>query len=770
MVEDIEDLYELSPLQQGLLFQSLYAPQSGVYCVQLSCLLRGELDVLAFARSWQKVLERHTILRTAFFWEEINKPLQVVHRRVALPLVEHDWRGLSTIEQTARFEGLREADRTRGVGLSNAPLMRLGLIRTGEDSHRLLWSFHHLLLDGWSVSLLFKELFTFYDASRQGRRLRFESVRPFRDYIAWLQQQDLSRAEVFWRAALKGFNAPTSLSLKTNSIGTGGERSYGEHGFNFSEDATEGLRLLARSNQLTLNSLLQGAWALLLSRYSGEQDIVFGVTTAGRPTDLKEAETMIGLFINTLPARVQVAGAEPALTWLQRLQEQQAEYRHYEYTPLTQVQRWSDGTRGEALFESILVFENYPIDDAVRNRSSQHDLQIADMHFYEQTESPLTVIAAPGKELSIRLGYDSSRFTASAIERMAGHLRVLLEGGLSNPERRSADVPLRTDNEQHRLIYEWNQTERDYPDELIHELFEAQVERTPAAVALVFEGEEVSYRELNERANQLAHHLQSLGVREETLVGIMMERSLEMVVSLLAVLKAGGAYVPLDPEYPKAGVSFMLADAGVSVLLTQARFLGEVEGGGARVVSVDSEWGVIGEQSRETPARTTSAENLAYVIYTSGYTGQPKGAMNTHGGIANRLLWMQEAYDLQDDDVVLQKTPFSFDVSVWEFFWPLLAGARLVVARPGAQRDSAYLRDIVITQHVTTMHFVPSMLAVFVDEQRIEECQSLRRVICSGEALPFSLQEKFFARFDAVALHNLYGPTEAAIDVTSWEC
>ncbi len=770
MAEEIEDLYELSPVQQGLLFQSLYAPHSGIYCVQLSCLLGGNLDVRAFVRSWQQVVERHTILRTAFFWEEMNKPLQVVHRRVALPLEDQDWRGLSTIEQAARFEALLEADRTRGFELSTAPLMRLALIRTAEDSHRLIWSFHHLLLDGWSVSLLLKELFAVYDVAKQGRRLQLGPIRPFREYIVWLQQQDLSQAENFWRATLKGFSAPTSLGVGENSITTGESQSYREEKFKLSETTTNALRLLGRGHHLTINTLIQGAWALLLSRYSGEQEVVFGVTTAGRPSDLKDSDTILGLFINTLPARVQIPDAGPTLSWLKDLQEEQAEQRHYEYAPLTQVQKWADGARGEALFESILVFENYPVDDAVRERGSDHDLQITDITFHEQTEYPLTVVVVPGSELSLRLGYDSSRFSKSAIKRMAAHLQQLLNSILENPQQLIGDLQLLTAHEERQLVYEWNQTGREYAGQSLTEQFEAQVERSPAAVAVVFEGEEVSYRELNERANQLAHHLQSLGVGAETLVGIMMERSVEMVVSLLAVLKAGGAYVPLDPEYPSARLQFMLADAGVRVLLTQERLTGTVASGEAQVVCVDSKWDEISEQSRANPASTVSAENLAYVIYTSGSTGQPKGAMNTHGAIANRLAWMQEAYDLQGDDVVLQKTPFSFDVSVWEFFWSLLTGARLVVARPRAHRDPAYLRDLIIGQKVTTTHFVPSMLAAFLDEPRIEECRSLRRVICSGEALPLNLQERFFARFDSVELHNLYGPTEAAVDVTFWAC
>jgi amino acid adenylation domain-containing protein len=747
-----------------MLFQSLYAPQSGVYCVQLSCLLRGDFDVRAFVRSWQQVLERHTILRTAFFWEEISKPLQVVHRRVALPLEEQDWRGLSTTEQASRFEALLESDRTRGFELSTAPLMRLALIRTADDSHRLLWSFHHLLLDGWSVYLLFKELFVLYDASIQGRRLQLEPVRPFRDYIAWLQQQDLSRAEDFWRASLKGFSAPTSLSPEMNSAAMRAGRSYGEQRFNFSENTTNALRLLARRHRLTLNTLIQGAWALLLSRYSGEHDVVFGVTAAGRPTDLREADSMIGLFINTLPARVQIADAEPAVSWLQHLQEQQAEQRHYEYTPLAQVQRWREGARGESLFESIVVFENYPVDDAVRERSSEHDLQIAEMRFHEQTEYPLTVVVAPGKELTLGLGYDSSRFSPSAIERMGGHLGVLLEGVLSNPEGRIADLPLLTDKEQHRLLYEWNQTEKDYPAELIHELFEAQAERTPEAVAVVFEEEEVSYRELNERANQLAHHLRRVGVGAETLVGVLMERSLEMVVSLLAVLKAGGAYVPLDPEYPKARVSFMLADAGVSVVLTQARLLGMVESGGARVVSVDREWEVIGEQSKVNPARTTSPENLAYVIYTSGSTGTPNGVLVQHNSVANLIQQARSIFQVDSHSRVLHVASFSFDASVLELFLALGSGASLYLCSSAQRLSPDEVSAVVRSRQLTTAVLTPSLLKVLDREQ----CRSLRTISSGGERLTADVAERWSRA--ARRLLNCYGPTEVTIFGTYAKC
>jgi len=369
------------------------------------------------------------------------------------------------------------------------------------------------------------------------------------------------------------------------------------------------------------------------------------------------------------------------------------------------------------------------------------------------------------------LEFNADLFERATVERMAGHLQVLLNSILTNPDQTIADLPLLTEGERHQLLHQWNDTQQQYPSTYIHELFAAQVERTPDALALVFEAERLSYRELTARANQLAHYLQAMGVGAESLVGVMMERSVEMIVSLLGVLKAGGAYVPLDPEYPQERLSFMLADAAVAVLVTTTGLLDRVGHESVRTICLDTEWRRIAAHSAENPRSDLRPENLAYVIYTSGSTGQPKGAMNTHRAVSNRLLWMQHRYSLLADDVVLQKTPFSFDVSVWELFWPLITGARLVVARPGGHRDPGYLREVMEREGVTTLHFVPSMLSVFLEEAEVEQqCASVRRVICSGEALSMQLQERFFSRMAEAELHNLYGPTEAAIDVTSWAC
>jgi amino acid adenylation domain-containing protein/non-ribosomal peptide synthase protein (TIGR01720 family) len=353
---------------------------------------------------------------------------------------------------------------------------------------------------------------------------------------------------------------------------------------------------------------------------------------------------------------------------------------------------------------------------------------------------------------------------------MAQHFQTLLEGIVANPQQRVSQLPLLTEQERHQLLVEWNNTTKEYPnDKCIHQLFEEQVERAPDAIAVVFEGEQLTYRELNQRANQLAHHLRVLGVEPEVLVGICVERSLYMVVGLLGILKAGGAYVPLDPTYPSERLGYMLEDSSVSVLLTLARLVEALPKHKARVLCLDTDALSFAQQTQSNPISGVMPKNLAYVIYTSGSTGKPKGAMNTHRGICNRLLWMHDTYQLTQADRVLQKTPFSFDVSVWEFFWPLLTGARLVIAKQDGHRDPGYLVKAIVQQQITTLHFVPSMLQVFLEEQGLESCSCLRRVFCSGEALPKELQERFFARLEC-ELHNLYGPTEAAIDVTFWQC
>ncbi|MCP4663057.1 MAG: amino acid adenylation domain-containing protein, partial [bacterium] len=767
--ENVESIYELSPVQQGMLFHSLYAPESGVYVVQLSVRMEGKLDVPSFTRAWRQVVDRHAALRTSFHWEELEKPAQVVYRHLEVGIEHDSWCGLSEAEQRRRLDAYLRADRERGFELGVAPLMRLALFSLGERSFQFVWSFHHLLLDGWSHGLVLDEVFSCYAALTERRPVLLARPRPYRHYIAWLQRQDLEAAKSFWHKELAGLDGPTPLGPRPDHS-SGGHGHYRQTKCHLGSSTTSAVQALAQRRRLTLNTAVQGTWALLLARYSGLEEVVFGATVAGRPAEISGVGSMVGLFINTLPVRVEVKQDEALMPWLERLQAQQVELRSYEYSPLDQVQKWSGAPAGQPLFEHILVFESYPLDTSLK--TSVPELEIVEVRPIEQTNYPLTVLAAPGPQLELGINYDSERFEASMIRRLLAHWRELLQGFAADPERRLSELPLLSAGERQQILSEWNATAEDYPlERTLHEQVEAQVERRPEAVAVVFEGCALSYRELNRRAGQLGRTLRRLAVGPEVPVGVLMERSLELVVALLGILKAGGAYLPLEPSYPWDRLSFMLAQTGspdgrLPVLLTQERLRQRVPEGRGRVLCVDAKRGPEGSAD---PGVEVGPDNPAYAIFTSGSTGEPKGSMIPHRGIVNRLLWMQQAYGLEPGEAVLQKTPFGFDVSVWEFFWPLIVGARLVVARPGGHQDSAYLAELIVRERVTTVHFVPSMLELFVDEPRIAECGCLRRVIASGEALPHALRERFFSRLGA-ELHNLYGPTEASVDVTFQRC
>jgi amino acid adenylation domain-containing protein len=776
--KNIEDIYNLSPMQEGMLFHSIYAPNSGTYIEQVSVQIAGELNIPAFERAWQNIIERHSILRTAFVWEGVNSPLQVVGRSAQLPLSFHDWQPISQEQQQQQIETLLKAERDRGFELTKAPLMRLILIRLAENSYQFIWSHHHILLDGWSTSIVLNEVFICYQALCQEQEPNLPQPRPYRDYIAWLKVQSLSAAESFWREQLKGFSAPTKLGIDRGQIQPQSSNYSQEH-LTLDAGTTSNLQTFTRQHQITLSTLVQAVWAILLSRYSGETDVIFGTTVSGRSPSLTGADEMVGLFINTLPVRGIFDLEQPLLPWLQQFQTQQAEIRQYEYTPLVEIQQWSEVPSGLPLFDSILVFENFPFNP--EREQGNENLQISQAQIREQTNYPVTLIVKPGTELQLELLYDTERFEPDAIARMLQHFQTLLQSILTNPDRSISELPWLTDEEKQQILIEWNQESRRgamhcAPGLSIVELFDLQAAKTPDAVAVVLgdSGCALTYAELNQKANELAVYLQSLGVIADSIVGICCDRSLEMVIGLLGILKAGGAYLPLDPSYPQERLAFMLEDANISILLTQESLSSQLPPTNAQLVylsQIPNPYQFKQNSLLLTPySLLLPSSSLAYVIYTSGSTGKPKGAMNTHRGISNRLLWMQDTYQLTSADRVLQKTPFSFDVSVWEFFWTLITGATLVMAKPGGHQDSGYLVELIQQQQITTVHFVPSMLEIFLQETGVEECKSLKRVICSGEALSFELQEWFFATFDDVELHNLYGPTEAAIDVTFWQC
>ncbi|MFP4099127.1 amino acid adenylation domain-containing protein [Coleofasciculus sp.] len=758
-MKNVEDIYPLSPMQQGILFHTLYAPKSGMYCEQFHFTIHGNLNISAFKQAWQQLIERHQVLRTFFIWEEVKEPVQVVQKQTRLPWEQYDWRGLATVEKQKRLEDFLKEDREGDFKLSQAPLIRLALIQLAEDEYQFIWNRHHLLMDGWSTPLIFEELFAFYKAFSQGQTLHLERPRPYRDYVAWVQQQDLSQAEKFWRQRLKGFTTATSLRVDrkpSSSVSQG--NNYDNQNIQLSTAVTAALRSFAQQQQLTLNTLMQGVWALLLSRYSGESDVVFGAVMSGRPPTLAGAKSMVGMFINTLPVRAYINSEKLLLPWLKQIQKQQIEARQYEYSPLIEVMRWSDIAPGLPLFESILNVQTYPSDFASQQLSG--NLKISEIRTFGQTHYPLTVSVEVNSELSLEIFYDRDRFDSDTISRMLGHFQTLLEGIVANPEQRLADLPILTEAERQQLLVEWNTTQADYPKHLcIHQLFETQVERTPDAIAIVFEDQQLTYRELNTKANQLAHHLQKLGVSPEVLVGLCVERSLEMVVGLLGILKAGGAYVPLDPTYPSERLAFMLSDSQAPLLLTQKQLLQRLPEHQGHIICLDTKgeaWEMI---SQENPVSNVTPENLAYVIYTSGSTGKPKGVQIPHTAVVNFLKSMECKPGLTESDTLLAVTSISFDIAALELYLTLMVGAQLVLVSREVATDGKKLSARLTAAGATVMQATPATWRMLLAAEW--QGSSQLKILSGGEALPSDLAKQLLKK--GASVWNLYGPTETTI-------
>ncbi|WP_053213533.1 non-ribosomal peptide synthase/polyketide synthase [Pseudomonas sp. Q12-87] len=759
----VEDIYPLSPMQQGMLFHTLYEQQAGNYINQLRVDVEG-LDVERFREAWQAAMDAHDVLRSSFVWEgDFKRALQVVHKHLDVVFVSHDWRARPQMNED--LEALALAQRQQGFALDAAPLLRLVVVRVAADRYHLIYTSHHILMDGWSNSQLLGEVLQRYSGQTLARRCG-----RYRDYIDWLSRQAPGASEPFWTAQLAELDEPTLLAgAFSRGNRTDASHGHGEHEQLLDAQATARLQRFAREQKVTINTLVQAAWQLLLQRCTGQSTVAFGATVAGRPAHIAGVEQQIGLFINTLPVIGRPQAEQPVGQWLQEVQGRNLSLREHEHTPLFDIQRWA-GQGGAALFDTLLVFENYPVSQALQ-QGAPATLRFGEVVNHEQTNYPLTLAVNLGETLSLLLSYSHDSFTSADVIRIGGHLRHLLEQLTLGGERLVGQLSL-LDAEQQQVQQGWNATTIDYPlDCAVHRLIEAQEGKTPEACALVFGSQRLSYADLNAEANRLADVLIEHGVGPDVLVGIAVERSVEMVVGLLAILKAGGAYVPLDPDYPQDRLAYMFDDSGIALLLTQRHLLEQLPvPTGLRSLVLDQPGDWLAGRRDANPVVAVDGENLAYVIYTSGSTGKPKGAGNRHSALVNRLSWMQDAYGLEASDRVLQKTPFSFDVSVWEFFWPLLTGSTLVMAPPGAHRDPTQLIELITAQQISTLHFVPSMLQVFMQEPTVGRCQGLKRIICSGEALPVDAQLQVFAKLPAAGLYNLYGPTEAAIDVTHWTC
>ncbi|WP_457792600.1 amino acid adenylation domain-containing protein [Pseudomonas syringae] len=740
---EIEDIYPLSPMQQGMLFHSLFDAGAGNYINQMRVNISG-LDVPRFHNAWQSAVNNHEVLRSCFV-SQSEQSLQVVQRQVTLPFVELDARG----KPQNWLDDWAQADRQQGFDLAQGPLLRLAVLRTADDRWQLIYTSHHILMDGWSSSRLLGEVLQRYSGQMPPKQ-----AGRYRDYIQWLQDQDADVSERFWTAELAELDEPSRLlqAFKTSTD----QQGYGDYIQLIDADGTRRLNEFAREQHVTLNTLVQSAWLLLLQRYTGQSSVTFGATVAGRPAELSGVEEQLGLFINTLPVIASPRSEQTVGDWVQQVQAKNIALREHEHTPLYTIQRLARHS-GEALFDNILVFENYPVSEALQR--APDGLVFSDLRNQEQAHYPLTLVVEANDVLSVRFSYDRQHFSAEGILQLAAHFDHLLQCLSASATARLGELALPA---------VWTQTVQRYPSEhCAHQRIEAQAARTPQAIALSLGAEQLSYRQLNRRANQLAYKLREQGVGPDVRVGLAAERSLEMIVGMLAILKAGGAYVPLDPDYPQDRLSFLVHDSGIELLLSQTQLLGQLPIP-AHVQTLDLADALDGYSS-ENLVNKTSPDNLAYVIYTSGSTGKPKGTLLAHHNLMRLFAATDDWFNFSEKDVWTLFHSFAFDFSVWEIFGALLHGGQLVIVPREVTRSPEEFHALLVDQQVTVLNQTPSafkqLMRVACDSTSV---LSLETIIFGGEALDVASLKPWFARFgdQMPRLINMYGITETTVHVT----
>jgi len=772
----------LSFAQQRLWFLHQLEPESVAYNLIGALRLEGELKVQALQDGYGELSRRHEMLRTTFATEG-GLPVQVIHPRLEPELPVVDLSGLTEGRRDPLSQRLVTGHTQRPFDLQNGPLMRFALFRLGERAHSLSQSMHHIVSDGWSMDIFRRELLVLYRGFSAEPPLRGEVLLAppqlqYADFAVWqrkwLQGKVLDQQLEYWKGKL-GDGVPV-LELPTDRPRAAEGSFLGDQCVLLLRPSmVTALDRIGGQEKTTRFVMLVCLFEALLWRHTGQDDFTIGSTIAGR--NRRETEELIGFFINTRVLRADFTGDPSYRQAIRRVRQVVLEAEEHQDLPFERLVEELAPERSlqrPPLFQVTFTFLQRGKDPAASEGGARaHSGLAVSILGSETRELPFDLtlrVEQRPRGLQAVLEYRSQLFDRTRMQRLLEQFELLLEAAVAEPDRSLAAFSLLDAAQRQQTIVEWNDVDRDRSaaagGATVHGLFEAQVARTPNATAALFEGESLSYAQLERQANQLARRLRALGVRHDDAVGLLIERSLDMVVAVVAILKAGAGYLPLDPGYPAERLAFMVEDAEMPVLVTSGELADELPVNRAKLLRLDGERAAIGAESGAPLTLPVAAESLCYAIFTSGSTGRPKGTLVTHRAVHNRMLWLQETYGLAADDRVLQKTPISFDVSVWEIFWPLTCGASLVLARPGGHMDAGYLLALLIEEGVTTLHFVPSMLRIFLAQPGIEKLRSegrVRRVVASGEALTFDLQQAFFERFGReMPLHNMYGPSEAA--------
>ncbi|NIM18027.1 MAG: amino acid adenylation domain-containing protein [Candidatus Aminicenantes bacterium] len=775
----VEDIWSLSPMQEGFysVAISISAGASYAYFEQMVYHLRGELNIVYVEKSFNELLKRLEVLRTVFIHEKLDRPLQIVLKERKIDFYYQDIRNLPNKKAKASFiKQFREQDKQRSFDLGKDVLMRLSIIREEDDFYKFIWSFHHILMDGWCVGVLFSDFFEIYNSYLEGRAYRLPPVKQFRHYLEWLERQDKEAGLAFWKKYLEGYEQPVGLPKPLDRLRDDNNYKLEEHLLTIDEKQVSGLNNIAGQNQVTLNTVFQALWGILLQKYNNSDDVVFGAVVSGRPAEIDRIEDMVGLFINALPVRIKSHGQETFTQFLKSIQEGALPAKTYEYLPLAEIQ--SNTPLKRNLIDHMMIFENYPFQlqlkrsDGEIEQSTGFNLENVEMH--EQTDYNFNIIVIPGKHYKVKFSYNSLVYESDFIEKVGLHFNQIIKQVIDSPEVTLSQIEIITEEEKRQILEDFNRTASPYPqDKTIHRLFAEQAERTPDSVAVVghgcmdawmHENISITFRELNQKSDQLARLLCEKGVGPDAIVGIMVERSLEMIIGILGILKAGGAYLPIEADYPEERIKFMLADSAAKVLLAapaaQVEAEVKVKEESIELIDISKDFSPSTSTLTSTLGKVSSA-NLAYIIYTSGTTGKPKGILTTHTNVI-RVVKSTNYIDLDENDRVLQLSNYAFDGSVFDIYGALLNGAALVMVRADDVLSADRLGDMIKREKISVF-FVTTALFNALVEVKIDCFDRIRKVLFGGERVSVEHTRKALEYLGKNKIIHVYGPTETTV-------
>ncbi len=764
-IKNVQAVYPLIPIQEGLLFHTIRDPKSRAYFIQTYWNCKG-YDAKIMLAAWETLLMNHELFRANYLWEGLNYPIQVIYKKIEMLLVEEDWSTFTPEEQEIKLHEYLIQDRTIGIDLEKAPLMRLSAIRLSKDEHLILWSFHHIIIDAWSVCKVLKEVDYYYSALSSSNEIVSKESVLFGNYVGWYKRYNHSNNKSFWEKYLDDFTVPNQISIqKQIDLKSINQASYGQFDYDLSQQLSQSLNQFAKDNRLTLNTVLQGMWAYLLSIYCNTLDVVFGLIVSTRPSEIKNVNNIVGPLINTLPFRIIIDKNVSLLDYFRAVQNNLADIVDYSFYSHIEIQRGSQVTAGNNLFNSSFGFESQQVKELEKNLSNFYNIKVNEVTHY-----PLSLYIVPGECIQFKVSYDENLYNKKDVKNLINHYMNLLSNLIKNNIILLNQLSCLSPEEFRQITVDWNQTDLALPQNtLFIDVFEKQVSENPTATAIIYNNDTISYTELNNRANQLAHYLKKLNIKNNNLVGICLDRSPEMLIAILGVLKAGAAYVPLDPINPSERLNYIIEDSKASIVILSSKYNSLINFSNIKKIRIDLEWNFISENQTNNLNHAYNPENLTYVMYTSGSTGKPKGVMVHNLGFFNYLYSIAKIFGVQKKCNAPVLTSFAFDATVTSLFLPLLTGG-IITLIPQNEIDTLY-KLLLSKNYYHVISFTPAFLQVLGNlfESNLVTVKNVGIFAMIGEVLNEKVLELWRSIAPGTKFFNIYGPTETIVSSTFYD-